>query len=135
MMVVLWAVLAVAVAGLAYVRLAPSNPARWHRPPDVNSNKTFKSGVKRRLPAGPEGLVRLDAIVQATPRTRVLAGSLDDGMITYVTRSRVMGFPDYTTVQKVNGTLELHARSRFGRSDLGVNRARVEGWLGRLQAR
>ncbi|GAA6199052.1 DUF1499 domain-containing protein [Aquicoccus sp. SU-CL01552] len=135
MMVVLWVLLGLAVAGMAYVRLAPSNPARWHRPPDVNSDKTFKSGVKRRLPAGPDGLARLDAIIRDTPRTRVLAGSPGEGMITYVTRSRVMGFPDYTTVQKVNGTLELYARLRFGRSDLGVNGARVEGWLARLQAR
>jgi len=135
MMVVLWVLLGLAVAAMAYVRLAPSDVARWHRMPEVSGDKSFKSGVIRQIAAGPEGLARLDAIIRDTPHTRVLAGSVDEGMITYVTRSRVMGFPDYTTVQKVNGTLELHARSRFGRSDLGVNRARVEGWLGRLQAR
>jgi len=54
------------------------------------------------------------------------------GRITYVTRSRLWGFPDYTTVQVIPGaagaTLALHARARFGQSDVGVNRARVERW-------
>ena len=30
---------------------------------------------------------------------QVLAGSVEAGMITYVTRSRLMGFPDYTTIR------------------------------------
>jgi len=135
MMMVLWAVLAVAVAGMAYVRLAPSDPARWHRMPEVSGDKTFKSGVIRQVEAGPEGLARLDAIIRDTPRTRGLAGSVGEGLATYVTRSRVMGFPDYTTVQQAGDTLTIYARLRFGRSDLGVNSARVEGWLARLQAR
>ena len=135
LMMVLWAVLAVAVAGMAYVRLAPSDPARWHRMPEVSGDKRFNSGVIRQVSAGPEGLARLDAIIRDTPRTRVLAGSVGEGMVTYVTRSRVMGFPDYTTVRQADDMLEIYARLRFGRSDLGVNRARVEGWLGRLQAR
>lgn len=117
------------VAGLAYIRLAPSDPARWHRPPEVSADKTFNSGVKRRLLVGPEALARFDAIVLATPHTRVLAGSVGEGLITYVTRSRGMGFPDYTTVQQVGDVLEIYARARFGRSDLGVNKARAEGWL------
>lgn len=135
MTVVLWAVLVVAVAAMAYVRLAPSDMARWHRMPEVSGDKSFKSGVIRVVPAGAEGLARLDAIIRATPRTRDLAGSVGEGMVTYVSRSRVMGFPDYTTVRQVGDRLEIYARSRFGRSDLGVNGARVEGWLGRLQAR
>ena len=58
----------------------------------------------------------------------------DDGQVTYVTRSKWMGFPDYTTVRNSEEVLELWARSRFGQSDLGVNRARVEDWLQRLEA-
>ena len=135
MMVVLWAVLILVAAGMAYVRLAPSDVARWHRMPEVSGDKSFKSGVIRQVKAGPEGLARIEAIIRGTPRTRVLAGSLGEGMITYVTRSRVMGFPDYTTVQKAGDILTIYARLRFGRSDLGVNGARVEGWLARLQAR
>jgi len=50
-------------------------------------------------------------------------------MITYVTRSRVFGFPDYTTVRQAGPQLEIYGRLRFGRSDLGVNAARIDGWL------
>ncbi len=127
-------VLTLVVVALGYIRLAPSDPARWHRPPEASADKSFKSGVKRRVTAGADGLARLDAIIRNSPRTRVLAGSVAEGMVTYVTRTKVMGFPDYTTVQQVGDDLELYARLRFGRSDLGVNKARVEGWLTALEA-
>ena len=47
-------------------------------------------------------------------------------MITYVTRSALWGFPDYTTAiaqpDDRGGTyLILHGRARYGASDLGVN--------------
>ena len=42
-------------------------------------------------------LARLDAIALQTPRTMRLDGSPEDGLITWVTRSAVFGFPDYTT--------------------------------------
>ena len=129
-----WALLFLVVAGPAYIRLAPSDPARWHRAPQVSGDADLAHGVKRRVEAGPDGLARLDAIIRGSPRTRVVAGSVADGMVTYVTRTRVMGFPDYTTVQQDGNMLEIYARLRFGRSDLGVNKARVEGWLDALQA-
>lgn len=132
---VLWVLLALAVIVVGYIRLAPSDPAVWHRPPEVTGDKDFKAGVTRLVRAGPDGLARLNEIALATPRTKVLAGSVEDGMITYVTRTAVMGFPDYTTVQQVGEDLKIYARQRFGRSDLGVNKARIERWLDALQAR
>ena len=45
-----------------------------------------------------------------------------------------MGFPDYTTVQLKDDRLMIWARLRFGRSDLGVNRRRVDRWLADLEA-
>lgn len=122
-------VLVLAVALLAFIRLAPSDPARWHQMPETITNRDLEGGVMRRVPGD---LAAFDAIARATPRTRVLAGSVEEGMITYVTRSRIMGFPDYTTVRQSGDMLEIHARLRFGRSDLGVNAARVDGWLARL---
>lgn len=130
----IWVALLLAVIALGYVRLVPGDPAVWHRPPGVSEDTDLKGGVKRRVPAGPGALARLDAIIRATPRTRVLAGSVAEGMITYVTRSRVFGFPDYTTVQQQGQMLKIYGRLRFGRSDLGVNRARVEGWLRAFEA-
>ncbi len=124
--------LALLIAAMVYIRLAPSDPTRWHNPPQVSENKDFKAGVKRLISPGPDGLARLDEIAMSTPRTSVLAGSVEDGMVTYITRSAVFGFPDYTTVQQVGDDLQIYARLKFGRSDTGVNRARIEQWIAGL---
>jgi hypothetical protein len=74
-----------------------------------------------------------DRVAMAEPRTSRLAGSPEEGRITYVSRSRVWGFPDYTTVGTVpdgEGVwLVIYARARFGREDFGVNADRVGRWL------
>lgn len=134
----LWVFLAVFIGLLAFIRLAPSDPDRWHVVPNVNADKDFPGGIKRLITTGPDGLERLNALALATPRTRVLAGSVDAGMITYVTRSKLIGFPDYTTVQQTvqqdGYMLKIYGRLRFGRSDFGVNRARVKVWVDALQS-
>ena len=98
----------------------------------VTADQDLANGVRRRIPGGAEVMSALDRIILATPRTELLAGSVSDGRVTYVTRSKWMGFPDYTTLQLNDGSVELYARSRFGQSDMGVNKARVEGWLAQL---
>ena len=140
-------VLLTAVVGfIAYVRLAPSDPLVWHidpvsaplptiggwlvRPDGGNATSPIWSGDTTAT------LAAFDAIAMATPRTTRLAGSVDEGRITYVTRSKLMGYPDYTTVTVAvvaNGTaLAIYARQRFGHGDQGVNRARVEAWLAQM---
>lgn len=126
---VLWAVIALVLGLVAYVRLAPSALAQWHIAPVAEVDQDLPGGVLRVVATGPEGLENLDRIARATPRTSVLAGSVDEGMITYVTRTIWIGFPDYTTVQQDGDTLRIHGRLRFGRRDFGVNKARVDGWL------
>lgn len=131
---VLLALAAAVVLGDAWVRLAPLDPARWHQaaapqpPGDYAGDNRFHA-VRALTRPGPEVLADLDRLIRATPRTRVLAGSVQAGMVTYVTRSAVWGFPDLTTVTLEAGTLSIRGRARFGRGDLGVNRARIEGWL------
>lgn len=125
-----FALLVVIAAGLGYIRLAPSDAARWHALPEDLSDQTLEGGAMRRLTGD---LAALDAIIRATPRTTVLAGSVAEGMITYVTRSRVFGFPDYTTVRQTGDALEIYGRLRFGASDLGVNAVRIDGWLEALR--
>lgn len=133
---------AVVIGGLAFIRLAPVDPARWHTDPRGATPSTRGYVVK---PAGgdtagplldvaPEAaLAALDRVIRATPRTRVIAGDIASGRITYESRTRLVGYPDYTTIEAVAGEdgtrLLIHARSRFGGYDWGVNRARVEGWL------
>lgn len=132
MKIALWLVLGLVFAIGAYIRLAPSDPARWHIAPQVEADKDLKGGVMRVVETGPDGLARLDALAQVTRRTSVLAGSVDDGMITYVTRTKVIGFPDYTTAQQDGDTLRIYGRLRFGGSDFGVNKARIDAWLGQM---
>ncbi len=132
MKIALGLLLFLAVGMAAYIRLAPSDPKRWHVAPQADADRDLQGGVLRVVEAGPDGLARLDAIARAAPRTTVLAGSIGDRMITYITRTKVIGFPDYTTVQQDGDVLRIHGRLRFGRKDFGVNKARVDGWLGQM---
>jgi uncharacterized protein (DUF1499 family) len=134
--------LAVAAAVLAYLRLAPSNPALWHialepRPPALGAPAAqitaLEGGAYVDVPLQDKLLAQLDAIAMATPRTQRLAGSVASGHITWITRSALWGFPDYTTAQITPNGLTIYARLRFGRSDLGVNAARLRKWLAALQ--
>ncbi|MES0824139.1 DUF1499 domain-containing protein [Ruegeria sp. SCP11] len=131
--VVFWLVIGLVVAVGVYIRIAPSDPARWHVIPAAEADRDLQGGVLRVVDTGPDGLARLDAIARAAPRTSVLAGSVEDGMVTYITRTKVVGFPDYTTVQQDGDILRINGRLRFGRRDFGVNRTRVDGWLAELQ--
>ena len=56
----------------------------------------------------------------------------------YIQRSALFRFPDVITVELValapnRSSLAIYSRSRYGRSDFGVNRRRVLRWLSRLQ--
>lgn len=131
---------------LAYIRLAPSDPALWNtspvtptsaiKAPCVTTIEAVKGGARAACLSSeaPETLLaRLDATALATPRTTRLAGSPQSGRITWVTRSALMGYPDYTTAEASvtpDGTrLDIFARQRFGQADFGVNAARLTAWL------
>lgn len=121
-----------------YIRLAPSDPARWHTDPATGQSGPGSHALRQSYALPPaELLARLDAVALATPRTTRLAGSPESGRMTWITRSRFWGFPDYTTAAATpNGAggsdLALFARLRFGRSDFGVNAARLALWRARL---
>ena len=128
------------VLGFAgWVRLAPVDAARWHVAADVSGlghmpatgGHIWRGALKG---DGSDEMAELDRIIRATPRTRVIAGTLGEGMITYETRSKLWGFPDYTTLSVGSGeagqrVVEIYSRLRFGTSDLGGNRDRIMGWL------
>lgn len=121
------------IALMLYVRLAPTDVTQWHvTPPDTPGK--MAGGAVMILPGDHELLVNLAQIAESTKRTQLLAGRLEDGLLTYITRSRIWGFPDYTTIAlSGDGHITLYARLRFGRSDLGVNKARLVGWLRQLK--
>jgi uncharacterized protein (DUF1499 family) len=134
-------ILAAMVAFALYVRLAPSDPGRWHVAPVAEgpAGEVVVAGLNRAtLRLGPEAggpadlLARLDAVALATPRTTRLAGSVEDGRITWITRSALWGFPDYTSAEVQADGLHIEARSRFGQGDWGVNAARLRDWIAAL---
>ncbi|MEP4198071.1 MAG: DUF1499 domain-containing protein [Aliishimia sp.] len=127
-----WIAVLIIVALLAYIRLAPSDTARWHVPTAVREDKTFKSGAVRIVDRGPHTLQTLMKTALHTERTTQLAGSVEAGLITFITRSKWLGFPDYTTIQLDSAQVILHARLRFGKSDLGVNKLRLQRWISKL---
>ena len=115
-----------------FIRLAPSDPQIWHKMQRYPAEQDFDGAVFRIVQTGPERLAQLHAAALATPRTKVLNGSVAGGMVTYISRSRVFGFPDYTTARQDGDVLKVFGRARFGRQDFGVNRRRVEGWLSQI---
>jgi len=135
-----WMLLMIVISGLIYIRVAPHDATAQHlippigaepEAPDIMAGSAVYAQVFKTPPT--DILTRLNDIALATPRTRILAGSVEEGMITYVTRSRVFGFPDYTTVQVVaeaqGSRATLFGRLRFGKSDFGVNSQRISAWL------
>ncbi|MEW2911546.1 DUF1499 domain-containing protein [Leisingera sp. JC11] len=128
-----WLLLAAIVAGLGFIRLAPSDPLDWNTQPELSEDKEFRGGVFRVVRTGPDGLERFHRIASHAPRTSVLAGGPDDGMVTYITRTQVLGFPDYTTAAQDGDLLKVYARLRFGRSDLGANKERINTWLAEME--
>ncbi|MEP2640249.1 DUF1499 domain-containing protein [Roseobacter sp.] len=130
-----WVLVAGIFLALAYVRLAPLDPARWHRPVPHTADVYLTGGAARVIPGDAGIMAQADAALRAEPRTRVLAGSVDSGRVTYATRSAVIGFPDLTTIELHGDQLRIYGRLRFGRSDLGVNRARLQRVIAAVQSR
>jgi uncharacterized protein (DUF1499 family) len=141
-------VLAVLVLS-AYVRLAPTAVATWHVPiatmdaatpgPCTDKVTIVPKGARATClvtgtPA--EVLNRLDATALTSARTIRLAGTPDEGRITWEARSFLMGYPDYITAEASltpQGTrLDIFSRQRFGEGDMGVNAARLKDWLSHL---
>lgn len=126
-----WVVVLAVVLGLAaWVRLAPVDAARWHVDP-AEAADPGQGGVQRRVAAEDPAaaLAALAQVAEGWARTRPVAGSVAEGRVTYETRSALWGFPDYTTLSAGAGSVDVLARLRFGRSDLGVNGKRVDQWL------
>lgn len=140
-------VVLLALGLMAYVRLSPNDPARWHVDPLTAGAPGLKNGYLLR-PSGGDAVApvyamtpadlaaKIDAVARAWPRTRLFAGDPAQGWMTYITRTRIMGYPDFTTVKVLpapgGATFAAFARARFGEGDFGVNKDRLTGWLAAL---
>lgn len=137
--------LALAVLGLAYIRLAPDDVAQWHVDP-----QTVKRGEKPNQflmrdgdgdAGSPVFVVDANELARtfheyalSRPRVTRLAGEPEQLWMTYIQRSKWFGFPDYISVRIVpvdagRSALAVYSRARYGGSDLGVNQARIAKWV------
>lgn len=85
------------------------------------------------MPA-PEAFRLVEGSLAGEPRLVQVAR--DDGQLAlrYVQRSRLLGFPDTMNVKIAalpdgRSAVLIYSRSLVGRSDLGVNRTRIERWV------
>lgn len=136
------------ILGLAvWIRLSPVSVDRFHQDPETAERPSVPGHVLMRAGGDMEPASfemdratladRLEAVILDTPRTVKLAGDLQSGFASYVTRSALIGFPDIASVKVISaddGTSQIIilSRLRFGQRDFGVNRAKLEDWISRL---
>lgn len=141
----LYLIVFVAVLGMAYIRLAPSDQTVWHTDPETTQS-TGKPNDYRLVGdasqvyniAASELANLVDDFIQNQPRVIRLAGQVDELLITYVQRTPIMGYPDYITIKIIQqgasqSKLAIFSRSRFGHSDFGVNKRRIVEWVTAIQ--
>lgn len=123
------------LSGLVFIRLAPTDVARWHKPVG-DAETTDGAGWSARVVPATDGLLSdLHQAMLALPNTHMIAGSLSEGRLTYITRTKIIGFPDFTTIEQDGNQIKLYGRLRFGRSDFGVNGKRLDGVLERVRTK
>ncbi len=138
----------VTVAGAIFFRMADDDPALWHvdpatiertgKPNDYlvapeGATKAAPDRIAKMRAAEPRDLLfQFDAVARPSGAT-IIAGSVDEGWVTYVQRTMILGFPDYISVKAIpvegGSALIIWSRSRYGTSDFGVNKKRIDGWL------
>ena len=137
-LIFLGALALLAVAGLIYVRLASHDAARWHvDPTTVTEIDDLNQYIGGDAVSG--DLETVAAALKAALGGEVLAGSFDNGFATVVVRTPLIGYPDYVSAglipQGEQTEVILFSRSRFGKSDLGANKARVDRIIRDLNAK
>jgi len=76
-------------------------------------------------------------VVASEPKVTLVETNDAEMTDRYIQRSAALGFPDTIVVKFLDlpdgrSTLALYSRSRFGESDFGANKARIERWLEKL---
>lgn len=119
-------------------RIWPDDKDVWHVDP-ADRELSRRAEVRLigleapRFPVDAETLMtKMMEIAEEEPRTWVLDGSVDEGMVTFTHRT-LLGFRDYTTLKAVDevgaAKLAVLARPAWNVYDWGVNRNRMDRWL------
>lgn len=121
-------ILVVVIGALAYVRLAPVKLTAVTLPTAVGDYPEAGGFIAVRDVNDAINLVTVEAAMLALPRTK----KVSDAPLTFISRSRVFGFPDVTVVEKRNGTLAISGHLVYGGSDFEVNKTRILAVLASL---
>lgn len=101
-------------------RLAPVPPT----PNCVSSRADPKDSVHYIAPLEGVDLAAVREVMAATPRTKLVRE--EPGYLRYEVRTALLRFVDDVEFEQEGGVVHVRSASRVGRSDLGVNRRRVE---------
>ena len=107
MQTILILLIVLVILGLGWIRFSPTDPDNWHVDPgdaqfDPRRGHKLIGLDAPRFPGSPEDvLTAVIEIARAEPRVRILDGSIDEGMLTFVARTPYLGFRDYITVKAV----------------------------------
>jgi len=129
--------LAIPISLALWVRLAPSDPARWHVDPEAEPDPQRPNFARLDTVIGTPTDVVATRLAERTRAEGALRIAGDDLHGTWLTRSPLMRYPDYISIRLVpaeGGTrVQALARARFGHSDLGKNRERLDRWLAAMR--
>lgn len=133
--------LAFLVIALIAFRFYPADSEPFHEDPaapDPQRSEVRLIGREApRFKADATEVLETLAEIARADGARMVEGSADEGMITFVARSKAFGFRDYITVKAVDeagglAKLSVLARPRINGYDWGVNARRLDRWLGEL---
>lgn len=138
-------ILFIAFVGVLWLRFAPIDRDDWHADPadtEVGGGRGLRLiGLEApRYPAETETvLANFQEIVLDDDNTRRLEGDLDEGMITFVVRSHVLGLAEVITAKAVaegsKTKLSIASRPRFSLSSREAAAARLDRWLQEMRLR
>ena len=146
-MKIIFAVFLILIIVLCYIRFARPNESNWHVDPELVSRNDLRNSFLINSKSSnffhyavpvKELYQELYTIFEEDRCQRVF-GDIEDGLITFVCRSRLFGFPDYVSIRFREpetgvSTLSVFSRSRFGIYDFGKNKKRVNNWLQQLKS-
>ena len=109
MQTTLIAIVLIAILGLGWIRFAPTDIDAVHVDPAI-ANDPGPRGHKvigldaPRFDGDPNTVMEaLMRVARDEPRVRRLDGSVEEGMLTFVARSKWLGLRDYVTFKAVGG--------------------------------
>ena len=135
----------VIVIALLWIRYAPINSDDWHVDPaevEFSGNHGLKM-IGREAPRfvgdAEAVLETFTEIARGEPNTRILEGDADEGMMTFVSRSKILGLAEVITVKAVaegaRTKLSIASRPRFTFSGRGTTEERMDRWLQDMRLR